>query len=1406
MADTGYVLGARDRMRFQRSRVFRGMPSLATVPIFALIIVFIACRLTAQTVDSAELDASFKKFIQPLLVQHCYECHSGDLIEGEIDLTDFGNIEQIRQQTAIWQKINEMLTSEQMPPLDSPQPSADERAALVTWVQSYLKLEAAVHAGDPGPVLLRRLNNVEYTYTLQDLTRIADLNVAREFPVDSASGEGFTNVGNSLVMSPSLLTKYLDAAKEVSSHAVLLPTGMRFSPSNSRRDWTNEYLAEIRSLYSRYTDSGGGTAVDLQGIQFDTNRGGRLPVEKYLLATIEDRESLAAGIKSIETVARERGLSSKYLGNLWTMLNDADSSSFLLDPLRAKWKSAGVGDASQLMALITPWQEALFRFNSVGQIGLHENITSWLVPVSPLAGQHEFRIQLPNGQSGEILLSLQADDVGDGSPHNQVVWEHPRFVAPGRPDALLKDLVRVADELTECRDRYFAQAAKCLTAAGEAEQSDSIVELESLTKKHGLDIDALAIWLDYLGVANNGITELGTPISEKQERFAGFDFIQGWVGDDSLGVLANSSDQAVRIPGNMRPNSVAVHPAPTQSIAVGWRSPINGSIRISGTIEHAHPECGNGTGWSLELRRGRSRRRLAAGTSQGSTIVPVGPFELVAVRPGDVVAMVISPQDGNHSCDLTAVDLTLNDGKREWNLWKDVAPQILAGNPHADSFGNAGVWHFFSEPTSDGKGYGIPVDSCLAKWQAATDPVEKQRLVDEVQIILQSDPASFPLDSPDRVLVQQLPSIAGPFMWAIFRDLIGQPTDPATVSESKWRLPMTRFGKCPDGTATESMNLGASAPDSLSICLPAELVAGSEFVVSGGLHPVAANDGSVRLTVQATGLSEAQRSVASPLIVNPGTAAAARIESNLEEFRRLFPPALCYDQIVPVDETVTLILYYREDERLQRLMLTPAEKIRLDQLWEELFYISQEPLEMVTVFDQLYQFATQDRADLLPAFEPLRKPVQDRAAAFRQRLLDDQPQQLDALIDVATTAYRRPLAQAEVAELRGLYASLRQQELTHEAAFRLTLARVLVAPAFLYRLESPNAGQQAAPVSEYELASRLSYFLWSSAPDAELLDLAASNKLHDPEVLVAQAKRMLVDDKARRMAIEFGCHWLHIHDFDNLNEKSAQHFPTFAALRSAMYEESILVLTDLFQHDRSLISLIDSDVTFLNEALAMHYDIPGITGAEFRRVDGVRQYSRGSILALATTMAKQSGASRTSPILRGTWLSEVILGEKLPRPPKNVPVLSETLPVGLTERQLVAHHTSDPACARCHRRIDPYGFALEGFDAIGRLRLADAGGLPIDTKTVLYDGTAVEGLQDLQRYVGTTRREAFVGQFTRKLLGYAVGRSVQLSDEPLLDTIEKQLIQNDYRVGVAIEAIVRSPQFREIRGQEFPLE
>jgi hypothetical protein len=228
----------------------------------------------------------------------------------------------------------------------------------------------------------------------------------------------------------------------------------------------------------------------------------------------------------------------------------------------------------------------------------------------------------------------------------------------------------------------------------------------------------------------------------------------------------------------------------------------------------------------------------------------------------------------------------------------------------------------------------------------------------------------------------------------------------------------------------------------------------------------------------------------------------------------------------------------------------------------------------------------------------------------------------------------------------------------------------------------------------------------------------------------------------------------------------------------------------------------------LNEDLARHYGIPNVTGPEWRRVEGVKKFSRGGILAQATTLAKQSGASRTSPILRGNWISEVLLGERLPKPPPGVPPLpdEEAGADDLTVRQLVEKHVSDPDCAICHRRIDPYGFSLEAFDAIGRARDKDLGDRPIDTQVTALDGAHFNGLSGLRNYLLTQRRDAFTRQFCRKLLGYALARTVQLSDDPLLDEIERELAVRDFKVSAAVETIVRSRQFREIRGVESALD
>ena len=630
------------------------------------------------------------------------------------------------------------------------------------------------------------------------------------------------------------------------------------------------------------------------------------------------------------------------------------------------------------------------------------------------------------------------------------------------------------------------------------------------------------------------------------------------------------------------------------------------------------------------------------------------------------------------------------------------------------------------------------------------------------------------------------------------------------------------FGNHPDGREIDAVSLCVRAPAVITIHLPAELAAGREFVTTAMLDKETAAEGSVQVQLvtgvanPGTGLLSSQVSVkyskvtqvfpdtreilhSRPILVSEKSAARRQFAAALDDHRNLFPASLCYLQIVPVDELLSITLFHREDDHLGRLLLDEAEQAKLDRLWKELRFCSHEAPRLLDALELLIEalegnnVADRSQND---AIIPMRKIFQKRVASFRQQLLASEPRQLAALIAFAARAYRRPLTGNETAELKGLYEQLREQELSHEAAFRLTLAKVFVASPFLFRLEETPPGLKAAPVSNSEFASRLSYFLWSSMPDREL----RSATLSDAERL-RQVRRMLKDPRVRRLAMEFASQWAHIQDFDSRVTKSKKHFPEFAELRADMYEESILFFTDLFQQDRSLLSLLNADHTFVNERLAKFYGIPGIQGDSWRRVDGIQQYRRGGILGFASTLAQQSGATRTSPILRGNWISEVLLGEKLPRPPKNVPQLADTIPSGLTERQLIERHSSDAACAKCHARIDPFGFALESFDAIGRWREKNVGDLVIDSQTTLPDGTQLEGLFGLRDYLLEKRREEFLRQFCRKLLGYALGRELQLSDEPLLERMMTRLSEHEYRFSVAVETIVLSKQFRMIRGK-----
>jgi len=1387
--------------------------------------------LAAVTVQAQK--PGFDADVLPLLKTYCLDCHSTAKHKGDLDLESVASAAEFAKHPKIWQGVAEQLANGEMPPKDEPQPTPAEGERLLAGVNGLLDEIARARAGDPGPVVLRRLNNAEYTYTLRDLTGVPTLDPAREFPVDSASGEGFMNVGNSLVMSPSLVTKYLDAAKGVAAHAVLLPDGIGWSPSTSQRDWSEERLAAIREFYGRYTVNGGGSAVNLQGIQFDTKDGGVLPLAKYLEATLIERDALKSGKKSVAEVARQSDLNAKYLGTLWTALNGT-APSLVLDQVRAHWRSAKPGDGAALAQTIAQWQQGLWRFTQVGHIGKRDGPKAWQVPVTPLAAAREVRLKLPAPAAGQdVTLYLAVSDAGDGNEHDFAVWENPRLVAAGRPELPLRDVQAAVASLELHRGQILGSAAKCLAAAAEVTGPLDPDGVRRLAQKHGVEPVALSAWLDCLGIGA-GEARIEGHMTGRLESAQSYDFIQGWTGADALSVTANSSDQHVRVPGNMKPHGVAVHPSPQRRVIIGWRSPVAATLKVEGVVQHAHPECGNGVAWTVELRRGGSRQRLAAGVAQGSKEVKFGPLENLAVQPGDVMSVVVSPRDGNHSCDLTAVDFQLSDGTRTWNLAKDVSPNILAGNPHADSLGHAGVWHFYSEPDKGGGAEPVlPAGSLLARWQSGANPDERQKLAAELQALLAGGGSSLAKDAPDAALYRQLTSLNGPLLSSLLRGG-GQKDAPAvqslaTPARPGFGLDPVRFGKHPGGATVDPKSLCVRAPAVIELRLPADLAEGCEFVATAALHPQTGREGSVQMQALTTkpaafGLtagavqtqggkstwSDGERPVVSdsPILVADGSAARKRIEGALDEFRQLFPAALSYTKIVPVDEVVTLTLNYREDDHLRRLMLDERETAQLERLWAELHYVSHDALKLVDAFEQLWQYATQD-ADP-SAFTPMREPIMKRAEAFRKLLVDTQPAHLDAVLKFADGAYRRPLTATEQDELRGLYRKLRAEEISHEDAVRLTLARTLVAPAFLYKAEKPVAGERPGPVSDSELATRLSYFLWSSAPDAELRAVAAGGQLRDPEVLVAQTRRLLKDGRTRRLATEFACAWLHIYDFDELGEKSDRHFPTFAGLRGAMYEETIRFFTDLFQHDGSVLNILDADYTFLNAGLAQHYGITGVKfsgDGDWQRVEGVRRFGRGGILTHATTLAKQSGASRTSPILRGNWLCEVLLGDKLPRPPKGVPQLPEDEAAEtLTMRQLTEKHSSDPKCYGCHRRIDPYGYSLEAYDAIGRLREKDLGGRAIDVKTKVLDGSEIDGFDGLRRYLLTTKRDAFVKQFCRKLLGYSLGRGVLLSDAPLINEMRTQLQRHDYRIGAAIETIVRSRQFREIRGKEMASE
>jgi len=401
----------------------------------------------------------------------------------------------------------------------------------------------------------------------------------------------------------------------------------------------------------------------------------------------------------------------------------------------------------------------------------------------------------------------------------------------------------------------------------------------------------------------------------------------------------------------------------------------------------------------------------------------------------------------------------------------------------------------------------------------------------------------------------------------------------------------------------------------------------------------------------------------------------------------------------------------------------------------------------------------------------------------------------------ARRAWRRPVTAAEVTRLVTFYTRAREAGDDFNHAIALALKATLVSPNFLYRIEqhpNPTDPTIAVRVSDLELASRLSYFLWSSMPDEELLSLAERNELRKPGVLEAQLKRMSADPRAQAFAENFAGQWLEVRNVDALRP-DPKTFPTFdRALREAMYRETILFFNEVVRDNRPVTDFIDGKFTYLNERLARHYGIPGIKGKEFQRIelDGVQ---RSGVLTQASILAVTSYPTRTSPVQRGLWVLENFLASPPPPPPPNVQLLNEAeIGKNMSLREQMKRHRTDPACAVCHERMDNLGFGLENYNAVGAWRDNDSG-FAIDAAGELPGNRTFSSPAGLKQVL-LGEKDTFTLALTEKLMTYALGRGMEHYDKPELRRIAKAVALNEYRMGSMMKEIVESPAFQMRRG------
>jgi len=665
-----------------------------------------------------------------------------------------------------------------------------------------------------------------------------------------------------------------------------------------------------------------------------------------------------------------------------------------------------------------------------------------------------------------------------------------------------------------------------------------------------------------------------------------------------------------------------------------------------------------------------------------------------------------------------------------------------------------------------------------------------------------------------------------------------RPLNAVLTDESRKQL---RFGRHPAGAKLDQSDFVVSAPSELSLKMnvpPSTITAELQVeVVLDGEH---GGGSPVRCTIS-DGINEGETIAASgghsALLVDPKWKSYDAWKQGVLEFARTMPQ-VSHREPAPSDRDPIpapfdngyntternlfhyRIKYHRDDAFLVQHILDEATRRRLEQAWTDLLFSFEYHDAWLRFLADKYKLrlskttiAQLDRREIagLPK-EPRRvvRWLKDDYAAGRKRLQAAEAGHIADALKFAERAWRRPLSGEEKKRLRSFYHRLRKQAgLEHTKAVRALLARILVSPAFLYRVEPPAKTRGIVPLSNWELASRLSYFLWSSPPDAELRRAAASGRLQDPNELKRQTLRMLRDPKARRFSSEFFGQWFGFYRFDEYRGIDTKRFPEFTdSLKTSMYNEAVSFFEHIIRKDRPVGEILFADYTFLNPELSKHYGIPRSRG--FRKspgsstelVKGVGKHHRGGLLRLGAVLTVTSAPLRTSPVKRGDWILRRVLGTPVPPPPPDAGSIpaDDVGADGKTVRQRLEAHRREASCVNCHSRIDPLGFALEHFDPIGRQRERYRDRQPIDPSGTLNDGTKISGLKGLRAYLQKNEAK-FRRTLCSKLLGYALGRAEIASDRPLIKRMMADL-EADGRFSKLVLRIVTSRQFRHQRGRE----